>query len=110
MVHNPDTGGCILSRRPDDDPNIYDTASASWNTYNTVCPKDKGYVQYDSHQPPLCLRYLGEILEQLDAVSRCEEDGAKLVRVKTTEVYSIVQQIVNVINTEHDKKQETVSA
>ncbi|KAK7499638.1 hypothetical protein BaRGS_00009290 [Batillaria attramentaria] len=60
-----------------------------------VCPKDKGYVQYDSHQPPLCLRYLGEILEQLDAVSRCEEDGAKLVRVKTTEVYSIVQQIVN---------------
>ena len=59
-----------------------------------MCPSAKGYVEYDSHQPPLCLRYVGSLVTQSEAVERCGQDGARLVRVKTEDVYNIVQQIL----------------
>nr|KAG5708428.1 hypothetical protein BaRGS_026155 [Batillaria attramentaria] len=92
--YSQSNGSCVLSRRPDDDATVYDTPSPVWDTYNSVCPKDKGYVQYDFHQPPLCLRYVGETLNHSDAGERCQKDGAKLVRVKTMQVYNIVKQIL----------------
>lgn len=54
------------------------------------CPGNKGYVQYDSHQPPLCLCYAATAAEEQSAVNQCEQDGARLVRVKSMAVYTIV--------------------
>ncbi|KAK7491181.1 hypothetical protein BaRGS_00017618 [Batillaria attramentaria] len=92
--HNPKNGACVLSGRLDTDNTTYDVTSSSWNTYVQDCPADKGYTEYGSRYPPLCLKLVTEPRVYQDADSYCRQDGAKLARVKTMDVYNIAKQIM----------------
>ena len=49
---------------------------------------------YNNHQPPLCLRLDQQKVSQPAAESMCRQEQANLVRVKTLDIYNIVQDLL----------------
>ncbi|KAK7487652.1 hypothetical protein BaRGS_00021071 [Batillaria attramentaria] len=93
--HNPTEGTCILSGYPNTYNGTYDVPDNSWDTYKTVCPGSKGYLEYSDIHPPMCLRFVKKWLNYTEAVEECQKDGARLVRVKTWEVWNFLKEIKN---------------